>query len=260
MREDGLSRREFVGATLSGIAVLVLGLRGQEAQGAETGVLKDTILFEGGKAAAPEMRVLDMKEDEWCVEQQKKNQYRDVKFVINDAGAVQNVLVYIKKGLDKSQKYEPPAEKVVMDQRNCRHWPHVLALMTGQTLLVRNSDDTQHTVHGLPFKNKEFNISQAKRGMEKELSFKREEVFKIVCDPHPWESAYVGVFAHPFFSVTDENGQYEIKNLPPGEYTLAVWHEVCGEFTRTITFAPGETKELNLTISPKRRKRKRGRT
>jgi hypothetical protein len=72
------------------------------------------------------------------------------------------------------------------------------------------------------------------------------------CDVHPWMSAYAGVLDHPFFSVSNDKGEFEIKNLPPGTYTIEAWHEKFGTLTQTVTVKPGETKQIEFTFERKK--------
>lgn len=144
--------------------------------------------------------------------------------VVDPAGGVRWVFVYLKKGLE-GRRFDPPAGAAMIDQVGCTYTPHVLGVMVGQTLNFRNSDPLLHNVHGIPFLNKEFNFGQTK-GAVNGVRFVREEVpVKIQCNIHPFMTAWVGVVEHPFFAVTDAQGRYEIHDLPAGTYTIAGWHE-----------------------------------
>jgi plastocyanin len=144
--------------------------------------------------------------------------------VIDAAGGVRWAFVYIKKGLEGKQ-FDPPAEPVLIDQVGCTYTPHMAGAMVGQTVNFRNSDPLSHNVHGLPFSNKEFNFGQVK-GSVNAVKFASQEVpVKVKCDIHPWMGSWIGVLEHPFFAVSDAEGKFEIKNLPPGNYVLGVWHE-----------------------------------
>jgi hypothetical protein len=98
--------------------------------------------------------------------------------------------------------------------------------MAGQPLDVRNSDPMLHNVHGIPFKNKEFNRAQSQQGQVDRFKFAEPEIGVVVkCEVHPWMRTYACVVDNPFYAVTDAQGNFEIKNLPPGTYTVGVWHE-----------------------------------
>lgn len=148
---------------------------------------------------------------------------------------LKDCFVYIKKGLE-AHKFEPPAEPAVIDQKGCMYAPHVFAMMVQQDLKVVNSDPFMHNIKVND--NNAFNLSQV-AGAQPEIKkkwFKKELVpVTVQCDVHSWMRSYVCVVRHPYFAVTKEDGKFEIKNLPPGKYTLAVWHE----FVRGLT-APAE--------------------
>jgi len=145
--------------------------------------------------------------------------------VVDDAGHVQWAFVYVKKGAEgkKPAKVTP----AVINQVGCHYEPHVLGIVVGQELTIKNSDDLLHNIHALPFSNKEFNFGQPTKGLEEKKTFTTQEVMvKVKCDVHPWMSAWIGVLDHGFFGVTDAAGKYVIPaGLPDGKYTVEVWHE-----------------------------------
>jgi len=180
------------------------------------------------------------------------------KLVFSD-GTLPYAFVYIKSAdgkLDLGSKYTPPSTPVEIDQKGCMYTPHVTGMVTGQALKIVNGDDTNHNIHSLPTKNRSFNFSQPKKGMEKELvsseTFNNPEVMvHIKCDVHPWMSAYIGVLPHPFFDTTGRGGEFTIKNLPAGKYKLAVWHEEWAPQEIDIEVKDGETVEKDVKLSKK---------
>lgn len=138
-----------------------------------------------------------------------------------DAGLA-DVFVYLKKF---DGKVEPATKPVLLDQKGCEYVPYVAGLQSGQKLLVRNSDPVLHNVHATPKINKEFNLAQMAGGKDIERSFEQSEVFvRFKCDVHQWMFAYVGVLPHPYFAVTDKDGNYKIEGVPAGKYTLVAFH------------------------------------
>ena len=171
-------------------------------------------------------------------------------FVVNK-GKFANVYVYIKQGLE-GKNFAIPSTPVVLDQRGCRYEPHVLALMAGQTLRVLNSDPTMHNVHAQPNtpSNPQWNMSQMPKGEPIEKTFHDPEVMMPVkCNQHPWMKAYVNVAANPFYAVSDADGNFEIKGLPPGDYTIAAVHEALGEQTQKISVAAKESKTVEFNFA-----------
>jgi plastocyanin len=146
------------------------------------------------------------------------------RFYVTEDGGLGDVLVYIKDGLEKKD-WPIPTEKVVLDQKGCEYVPYVLGVRAGQTVAIRNSDPTLHNVHATPKLNKEFNFAQPVQGMVTEKVFDKPEVpVRFKCDVHGWMFAYVGVFDHPFFAVTDSKGNFKISGVPNGKYTLVAYH------------------------------------
>ena len=107
--------------------------------------------------------------------------------------------------------------------------PHIFGIRPGRTLKIVNSDGTLHNIHALPKINAEFNIGQPFPKMATEKKFDKPEVpVRFKCDVHKWMGAYCGVFNHPFFAITNDQGTFEIKNLPPGNYVIEAWQEKYG--------------------------------
>jgi plastocyanin len=138
---------------------------------------------------------------------------------------VANVLVHVSKGLE-GRTFEPPKTPVVLDQVGCIYTPHVVGVMAGQTLEVRNSDGTLHNVMCTPRNNKGFNEGMSVKGGKLEKVFANPE-FKLDlrCFMHPWMLAYAHVMSHPYYAVTGTDGAFAIRGLPPGEYEITVLHE-----------------------------------
>jgi hypothetical protein len=152
-------------------------------------------------------------------------------FVVGADNGLANVFVYIKQGAPKSP---PPAgDSPVLDQTGCMYEPYVMGVVTGQKFKVRNSDSLLHNVHATPKVNKEFNFAQVSKGQENEKSFDQPEVLvRVKCDVHGWMFAYIGVVDHPYFAVTDKDGNFTIKNVPPGKYTVEAYHLKAGAKTQ----------------------------
>lgn len=168
--------------------------------------------------------------------------------VLNANGTLQYVFVYVKDGLG-NRTFDAPPSPVVLDQNGCVYRPHVIGIQTGQKLQVNNSDPTTHNIHPLPKTNPEWNVSQPPKGEPITQTFAREEVMiPVKCNVHPWMKSYVGVLKHPFYSVTGKDGAFELKGLPPGEYTVTAWHEKYGTQDQKVTVGPKETKTVEFTI------------
>ncbi|HEV7857205.1 MAG TPA: carboxypeptidase regulatory-like domain-containing protein [Pyrinomonadaceae bacterium] len=213
----------------------------------EHGTLTGTISFEG---EVPKRRFIDMSADGICPQLNPKAQTEDV--MVTD-GKLANVFVYVKSGnaLDAYQ-FETPVTEAVLDHKRCRMSPHMLGIQVGQPLKILNSDQTHHNSHPVPRDNQEWNRTQGPGAPPFVVQFAKPEIIPFKDNQHPWEKAYVGVFAHPFFAVSGKDGSYRIEGLPAGSYTIVAWHERFGEKTMQITIAPYENRKLDFIFEPEK--------
>jgi plastocyanin len=218
---------------------------GQKVDAATAGDINGVVSFEG---TAPKNEPIKMNADPVCVKENPTPQTQETYEV--DNGKLGNVFVYVKDGLGNYSFDPPPATATVtIDQKGCRYHPHVFGLRVGQELTILNSDPTLHNIHALPKGNKEFNTGQPIQGMKMVHKFENKEVMvPFKCDVHGWMNAYVGVLDHPYFAVTDKDGKFSLKGLPPGTYTIEAWHEKGGAQTAMVTLGAKETKEANFTF------------
>jgi plastocyanin len=208
---------------------------------ATAGTINGTVKFDG---PAPKMQMIDMSQDPGC-----KGANQGESLVVTD-GNLANVFVYAKEGLG-NRTFDVPREPAVVDQQGCRYHPHVLGVMAGQTIEINNEDPTTHNVHPAPKNNREWNESQPPQAAPLEKTFAREEIMMpMKCNQHPWMKMYVNVVKSPFYAVTGRDGKYEIKGLPPGDYTLAFVHEKLGEQDQKITLAAKETRTVDQAFKP----------
>lgn len=218
----------------------------QQAQPAATPIdpatvatVNGTVKFDG---TAPKPAKIDMSQDPGC------KGTNEAESVVVSGGDLANVFVYVKDGLG-NRTFELPKDPVVLDQKGCQYHPHVLGVMAGQTVQIKNDDPTTHNIHPTPKDNREWNESQPPSSPALEKNFAREEIMlPVKCNQHPWMKMYVNVVKSPFFAVTDKSGKYEIKGLPPGDYTLAFVHEKLGEQDQKVTVAPKETKTVDTSF------------
>jgi plastocyanin len=152
-------------------------------------------------------------------------------------------MVRITKGI--SGRYDPPAEGATLDQTACMYRPRVQAIVAGQTLVIKNSDQTLHNVHGYKGASTLFNQAEIPGlpPITKKLT-EVDQVVKFKCDVHPWMTGYVVVSSHPFFAVTGDDGKFDIRRVPPGKYTVEAWHERYGVKASEVTVAAEKPTEL----------------
>jgi hypothetical protein len=213
---------------------------------ATAGEIVGKVSFEGTKPNPVRIR---MDAVPACTEANKEPVYSE-EVVVNDNGTLRNVYVYVKEGAPEGN-FPPPAEPVVLDQRGCQYHPHVMALMTGQKLQIKNSDPTNHNIHPTPAVNREWNQSQPPGATDLQQEFARPEVMvPVKCNVHPWMKAYIGVQRHPFAAVTGADGTFTIKGLPPGQYTIEAWHEKYPAQQMQVTVGAKESKTADFTFKP----------
>jgi plastocyanin len=220
---------------------------GQKVDPATAGELKGSVALDG---MAPKNADIKMNADPVCVKQTAGSpQTQETWMVGSDGKSLANVFVYVKDGLG-NYVYDMPTESAKIDQQNCRYHPHVFGMRVGQKLEILNSDPTLHNIHAMPKSNTEFNNGQPIQGMKMDHTFTAPEVMvPFKCDVHGWMNAYVGVLDHPFFAVTDADGKFDIKGLPPGTYTIEAWHEKGGTVDQSVTIGPSETKDITFTMT-----------
>lgn len=166
--------------------------------------------------------------------------------MVNPNGTLADVFVYVKAGLE-GKTFEPPTGSVTLDQKGCIYKPHVVGVRAGQTIAISNSDPTTHNIHPMPKVNREWNQSQAATTPSLDKTFARPEIMiPVKCNVHAWMKSYVGVVDHPYFAVTGDQGTFEIKNLPPGEYTLEAWQEKYGPQEQKVTLAASATQTVEF--------------
>lgn len=162
-------------------------------------------------------------------------------------GHMANVLVYIQRGLPAGLSYEPAPQAAQLNQENCVYVPHVQGLRVGQTLELNSSDGEGHNINIHSQLRQDFNRNMPPQQKGLTHVFERAEVpILVTCDVHPWMTAYLGVFDHPYFAVTGADGSFEWKDVPPGEYTLRAWHEKLGRQEQKLTLEPNGSAQVEF--------------
>ena len=206
-----------------------------------------TITYDG---KVPALKPLAMDADPACAKMHSKPAPNEM-LVLGNGSTMGNILVWVSKGLPSGKTWPAPKNPATLDQKGCQYIPHVQGIMVGQPYKILNSDGILHNVHALPKINKGFNQPMPGNMKETTKTFaKPEDVFQIKCDVHPWMSAFIGVFTHPFFSTTGTDGKFTIANLDPGTYEITAWHERLGMQKATVTVAANETKSQNFKFAP----------
>jgi plastocyanin len=203
---------------------------------ATAGSISVNVRFAG---TVPEGQPVNMASTPACAQLHPEPVY-DRSLVVS-GGNLANAVVYIEKGLE-SWVLAPPAQPVVLDQKGCLYEPRVAAAMVGQGVEFENSDTEAHNVHGRPKVVEAWNFMMSRQGQTRTVYFTKPEMgIPVGCDIHPWMRAFLCVLPNPYFAVTGRDGQAVLKNVPPGEYTIGVWHETLGTQEQPVTLtAKGE--------------------
>lgn len=188
-----------------------------------------------GKAAftgpAPVMPKLKREADPFC----GKTPMNDQEVIVNSNGTLKNVVIRVVKG---AAPVAVPATPVIIDQANCMYVPRIVAGMTGQKILIKNSDPLMHNVHAYAGTATTFNRAQMKGSKDIEQTI-AAGVTKFKCDVHPWMTGYSVGNDNPYICVTGDTGECSINGVPNGTYTVEAWHEKYGTKTVDVTVNNG---------------------
>jgi plastocyanin len=233
------------------VASALAAVVGQHVKAAGEGTITGMVKFSG---TPPHMRGIDMSKDPYCVAQHKNNPAKLENVVVGNGGGLENVVLYISQGLSASAASAVPSEEPVFDQKGCMYEPHVMAVDAGQKFKVVTSDQTTHNIHPLPNPltgNIPWNESQPPGAPPIVKSWKAEEIaIPVKCNIHPWMHGWHVVVKGPY-AITDDNGNFTIKNVPAGSYTVTAWQEDLGTQTAKVTVAGGQAAKADFTFKGK---------
>jgi plastocyanin len=209
---------------MTAVAGLALGLT-TTAYAAEWGNLKGRFVYEG---KYPTPADLDVAKEALCAKHPVVNE----ELIVNeDDLGIKDVVIYVSS---KKVKVHPDYEKtakdtVVMDNKHCRFQPHVVAMRLSQTLELHNSDPFSHNTNLQPFGDEPANNLISEDSKFTHTFNKTQKLpVPVVCNIHGWMKGYVVVRDDPYAAVSDEHGNFELKNLPAEELEFTVWQEKSG--------------------------------
>src|SRR5882672_9131148 len=206
-----------------------------------TATVSGKIAFEG---TPPPNEKVQMSSDPYCNMHAKD--YPTLETVKVSDGGLENVIIYINN--PPNATYPTPTSAVEINQENCHYSPHVFTMQTSQPLKIKNSDATLHNIHAFAEKNPQYNVGQPVKDMVNETKFPNEEMpLPVRCDVHKWMGAFIGVFHHPYHTVSKGGGSYELK-LPAGKYEVVAWHEKYGKQTQMVDVMDNGKADLNFTF------------
>ena len=166
--------------------------------------------------------------------------------VVDPDGGIRDAVVAIES-IARGKAF-PTGGRPVLDQRGCWFVPHLQLLPAGAAIDILNNDGILHNLHTFSEINPAINVAQPKFKKRITRSFESPERVRVICDVHSWMSAWIVVIGHPYHALTAPDGAYALDQVPPGHYTLKVWHETLGIRERGVTVEPGGTVEAAFTF------------
>ncbi|MFQ5777448.1 MAG: carboxypeptidase regulatory-like domain-containing protein [Terriglobia bacterium] len=205
---------------------------------AASGILAGRVLFAGAEIPQP-TQVENTTDPAECGE---LHSLEDV-IISRKNGGIKNVIVAVK-GVPLPKGYRPQTSRLVLENRDCRFEPHVAVLTTGSSIEGVNSDPIFHSVHLYGLRN--LNLALAPGGAKLAYTVKHPGYIIVKCDIHGWMQAFIRVDEHPFHSVTAADGSFRIEGVPPGSYTLEIWHELFGSQEISVRVEPDQVSRATI--------------
>ncbi len=195
---------------------------------AVAGSITGEVKFTDDPLTMPAIKV--SKDQDYCGETLPNETY-----LVGSEGGLKNVVVFIETAA--SYAAGDPQKENILSNTGCRYSPRILAMQKGEKLQVKNNDPKLHIPHSYREDRTVFNLSLPFKGTTIDATprIRQAGVLKVVCDTHAWMLAYIHIFDHPYFAVTDERGMFTISNLAAGSYVLKAWHEDAGVRSQEIT-------------------------
>jgi hypothetical protein len=220
-------------------AVLSAGVLARAYAGSITGEVK----FIG---ASPKLAPVQVTKDQDYCGQALPNET----YLIGSNASLKNVVVFIEAS---SISGSAPQKERILDNNACLFSPRILAMRKGDRLIVRNSDPKLHIAHSYLDLRTVFTLSLPFRGTSLDATHKIRQsgILQVACDTHAWMRAYIHVFDHPFFAVTDQRGVFSITSVPAGTYTLKAWHEDAGSRSREVAISENGDTRVNFEFTKK---------
>jgi hypothetical protein len=207
------------------------------------GTIKGKVVYQG---SVPTKKIIPTKDKEVCGDIREEPQV-----VVGPDKGVQDSVVFLK-AVEKGKALEKPAKKPEIVNKDCVFVPHVQAFPVG-TVVIVNSDPVLHNTHAFHGKGKAtvFNVALPVKGQRIERPLKKPGINRVECDAHGWMLAWIFAAEHPYYAVTGEDGTFELKDVPPGSYTLVAWHEFTGELEAPVSVKAKETVDVPIELKKK---------
>ena len=231
MKKRALITAFFVAAAISAGAMTTR---------ADDGSITGTVKYDG---SAPKPKSVDISKDkEVC----GLKPHFEEDLIVGGDGGIANAVVYIADA-----KAEAKPETVDFDQKGCDYVPHVLAFPAGSTVKIKNDDGILHNIHTYSNDNPSINIAQPKFKKVVDVTVAKPELIRVTCDAHGWMHGWWFSASNPYYAVTDDKGNFTIKDVAPGDYTVTIWQEKLGKQEQKVTVKAGAPTTLDVSMKPK---------
>ena len=221
------------------LAILVLATGLTTPGDAAGGAIKGTVTLKG---APPELKKLAVTIDQYVCGKEKNPE----DLVVSPQGGIRSAVVWLDKPPAGTTAATLPSV-TTMDQKDCLFAPRVVVVPAGGKVDFLNSDRLLHNLHGTPAANPPFNRTQPK-GRTITIAFEKPEIIRVTCDLHSWMRGWVVVAEHPFYVLTDGAGDFELRGLPPGRYTLKAWQERLGTISKDVVVGDQDPTPVTLEM------------
>ncbi len=169
--------------------------------------------------------------------------------MVGSNGGIKNAVLYLS-GINKGKKFEV-SSPLQIDQRGCQFRPHISIIPAGKSFDLINSDGILHNFRTNSTKNPILNKAQPKFKKKLKIKINKPEIIRANCDVHEWMNAWLVVAEHPYYALTDGSGAFKITAVPPGTYTIQLWHETLGQQTLKIAVKAGEQTKAAFELKKK---------
>jgi hypothetical protein len=206
------------------------------------GTISGTVLYGGSPRSPAPLQIT--KDREVC----GSSTVYDQSLLVGHDRGIANAVVTVSD-IAKGEPMKPDSA-VKFDQKGCEYTPHVAVFPAGSRIVVLNSDGILHNIHTQSTVNPVIDLAQPGFKKRIEVTIKKPEIIKVTCDAHNWMEGWWYVVANPYYAITGAQGQYTIRNVPPGNYTVRVWQERLGIQSQRVTVRPGATTAADFTMKP----------
>ena len=207
---------------------------------AEAGSLSGKVTLTG---LAPKLANLPVTRDMKVCGASKPDESLEVK-----DGGIKDVVIWVT---DLGEARDAKSVKQKLDQQACQFVPHVVVAPLGSTLDVVNSDKALHNVRAQAGEVRLLNYAMPIPGHVVPTRLRKEGIFKVNCDVHPWMKAWILVLPTQASAVTGEDGTYKIEGVPPGRHKIKIWHERLGEKDAEVEIAAGQAATHDVEFTPR---------